>query len=78
MEHCEAIRRAVEAAGGLTSLGRMIGCSTNRVWNWTATGRPPIKFCPKIEAATGVPCEDLRPDINWAYMRRKLGVEGAK
>jgi DNA-binding transcriptional regulator YdaS (Cro superfamily) len=68
----DALRRAIESAGGLTKLGELIGCSNQRVWNWTAAGRAPVKMCPKIEAATGVPCEELRPDINWSYMRQKL------
>jgi DNA-binding transcriptional regulator YdaS (Cro superfamily) len=68
----DALRRAIEVAGGLTKLGELIGCSNQRVWNWTSAGRAPVKMCPKIEAATGVPCEELRPDINWSYMRQKL------
>jgi DNA-binding transcriptional regulator YdaS (Cro superfamily) len=68
----DALRRAIEAAGGLTKLGGLIGCSNQRVWNWTAAGRAPVKMCPRIEMATGVPCEELRPDINWGYMRQKL------
>jgi DNA-binding transcriptional regulator YdaS (Cro superfamily) len=50
----------------------MIDCSIQQVWNWTVSGRAPVSACPKIEAATGVPCEELRPDINWDYMRKKL------
>jgi DNA-binding transcriptional regulator YdaS (Cro superfamily) len=68
----DALRRAIEAAGGQTKLSALLGCSQQRVWNWTVAGRAPVKMCPKIEAATGVPCEELRPDINWGYMRQKL------
>jgi DNA-binding transcriptional regulator YdaS (Cro superfamily) len=39
---------------------------------WANRRRVPAKFCLKIEAATGVPCEELRPDINWMYMRERL------
>jgi DNA-binding transcriptional regulator YdaS (Cro superfamily) len=68
----DALRRAIEVAGGLAKLGRMIDCSIQQVWNWTVSGRAPVSACPKIEAATGVPCEELRPEINWEYMRKKL------
>ncbi len=72
----EALRRAIEAAGGLAKLGRAVGASTQQVWNWKSKGRVPISACPKIEAATGVRCEELRPDINWDYMRQKLAGGG--
>ena len=34
--------------------------------------RVPAEYCPAIERATGgaVRCEDLRPDVDWAYLRR--------
>jgi DNA-binding transcriptional regulator YdaS (Cro superfamily) len=70
----DALSLAIEIAGGLTKLGKMIGCTKQRVWNWTAIGLAPVKICPKIEAVTGVRCEELRPDINWDYMRQKLAV----
>jgi DNA-binding transcriptional regulator YdaS (Cro superfamily) len=72
MQQADAIRRAIDSVGGLTELGEILGCTPQRIWNWTARGRPPVKVCPKIEAATGVPCEELRPDINWGYMRQKI------
>lgn len=32
---------------------------------------PPIEWCIPVEKATGglVPCEELRPDIDWSYLR---------
>jgi DNA-binding transcriptional regulator YdaS (Cro superfamily) len=75
MQPTDAVRRAIKAAGSQRKLGLLIGCTPQRIWNWTNRGRVPVKFCLKIEAATGVPCEELRPDINWEYMRQKLGGE---
>jgi DNA-binding transcriptional regulator YdaS (Cro superfamily) len=36
---------------------------------WKARGRVPAEHCPSIEAATGIRCEDLRPDVNWSVLR---------
>lgn len=34
---------------------------------------PPIEWCIPIEKVTGglVRCEELRPDIDWSYLREK-------
>uniref|UniRef100_UPI003F7EEC5E YdaS family helix-turn-helix protein n=1 Tax=Xanthomonas sp. 0924 TaxID=2835534 RepID=UPI003F7EEC5E len=66
------IDQAVECAGGQAALARMI--STERrlfrqghVWDWvnkTPLGPPP-DACPLIEAATGISCDLLRPDLRW-------------
>lgn len=34
--------------------------------------RVPAERCPDIERATlgAVKCEELRPDVNWAYLRK--------
>lgn len=40
------------------------------VYQWTKT-RVPSDYCPDIEAITGVRCEELRPDVNWAVLRTK-------
>jgi DNA-binding transcriptional regulator YdaS (Cro superfamily) len=31
----------------------------------------PADFCPDIEAISGVPCERLRPEVNWGVLRNK-------
>jgi DNA-binding transcriptional regulator YdaS (Cro superfamily) len=71
-ETTKALRRAMEKVGGPTELGKRIGCSAQRICNWAARGTLPVEYCPKIEEATGVTCEELRPDVNWTYMRRKI------
>lgn len=60
-----AIARAVELAGGQTELARKVGSRQQQVWNWIS-GRPvPDSRCPHVERSTGVPCEELRPDLPW-------------
>jgi DNA-binding transcriptional regulator YdaS (Cro superfamily) len=59
------IQAAIDRAGGQTALALAIKTRQQQVWKW-AKGRPidPEK-APAIERATGIPCEQLRPDINW-------------
>ena len=46
--------------------------SQARVWSWiNRDKRAPSEICPDIEAITGVKCEELRPDVNWAVLRAK-------
>ena len=55
---------AVEAAGGLTALAKAIRVGPTRAGNWYSRGVP-ADYCPAIEQATGVRCEDLRSDVTW-------------
>jgi DNA-binding transcriptional regulator YdaS (Cro superfamily) len=71
-----AIKRAVRIAGGASNLARMMtiygpeGLSRMTVCLWSKPGRRvPAEYCPDIERLTGVPCEELRPDVNWGYLR---------
>ena len=65
-----AIRRAVEAVGGQAALARALDVKPPTVNQWVSGQRPvPTERCPEIEAATGVRCEELRPDVNWAVLR---------
>ena len=70
MSHENPIDKAISAAGGLTELGRLIERSPQVISNWRARGVP-AEHCPAIERAThgAVRCEDLRPDVDWAYLR---------
>jgi DNA-binding transcriptional regulator YdaS (Cro superfamily) len=64
------LNTAITSVGGPSNLARQLGVSPQRVTNWTARGRVPVEMCPPIERLTGVRCEDLRPDIDWAVLRR--------
>ena len=57
------IRRAIEAAGGQTALGRLIGKTQSVIRYWMLIGQPPAEEARAIEKATGIPREELRPDI---------------
>ena len=50
--------------------------ATPTVNQWVKQKRPiPAERCPTIEKATNgaVRCEDLRPDVDWAYLRNSAG-----
>lgn len=64
------IEKAIEIYGGLARLADAIGKSQQALNNWRSRGVP-VGCCPLIERATNgaVRCEDLRPDVDWAYLR---------
>jgi DNA-binding transcriptional regulator YdaS (Cro superfamily) len=59
----EALKEAIQKAGGQTSLARAIGSTQGHVSQWIRRGKVPADKVLKIERATGVPRERLRPDI---------------
>ena len=67
----KALRQAIDGLGGQSILARSIGVVPQVVNNWLARGNVPADHCPAIERATkgAVRCEDLRPDVDWAYLR---------
>ncbi len=73
----QALRRAAEIVGGQAAVASILGYSDRRaVHPWFATDRDfPAEHCPTLEQATrerGQPvlCEELRPDVNWAVLRK--------
>lgn len=58
---------------GLASdLARALGVTPTVVSHWASGERPiPPARCPSIERATSgaVTCEELRPDVDWAFIR---------
>lgn len=73
----EGIEKACHILGGQTALARLMGVATPTVNQWVKQKRPvPIERCPAIERATNgaVRCEDLRPDVDWAYLRGTSAV----
>lgn len=68
----EAIQEACKAVGGQAAMSRRLGVSSPTVNQWTTgTRQIPAERCPEIEKATNgaVTCEDLRPDVDWKYLR---------
>ena len=59
----QAFERAVEIAGGQSSLARAVGVSQPRVWNWLHKSLISPEFVIPVEKATGVSRHELRPDI---------------
>lgn len=79
----ESLQKAVDKAGGQTALAALVGrgVKQSHVWAWLNSVNPdhmpPAEYCPAIEKATGVPCEELRPDIEWAVLRCKCDRDEA-
>lgn len=65
----DALDRAIEIAGGQKALGAACGVWQSAVSNWKVRGSVPAEYCPLIERATGVRCEELRPDVEWSVVR---------
>lgn len=64
------IATAIQIAGGPSKVARLLKCSVQAVCFYRDGKRKlPAHHCPDLEKATGVPCESLRPDVNWAYLR---------
>jgi DNA-binding transcriptional regulator YdaS (Cro superfamily) len=59
----EPLQRAIELAGGLTALARALGIRAPSISEWKRRGRIPANRVLAIEAATGVPRHELRPDL---------------
>jgi len=76
-----ALDRAIEQMT-LAGLCREMGVKYQLVQGWRNKERrfaTPAEYCPAIERATGgkVRCEELRPDIDWAVLRRPIAVHAA-
>ena len=58
-----AIDKACKAAGSQSALARLLQVTPQAVQNWCATGKVPAERVIQIEAASGVPRHELRPDL---------------
>lgn len=65
----DALERAIQKAGSVVALAKGIDAASSAPSMWKKRGRVPAEKCPAIERLTGVPCEDLRPDVDWAVLR---------
>lgn len=61
----DALKRAIDLAGGQKPLADSIGTTQSQVWYWLTRAKKgvPAEFAMAIERATGVPRSELRPDI---------------
>lgn len=60
-----------EERGRAAKLAETLGVSQVTVHQWANKKQVAAERCPEIEKATNgaVRCEDLRPDVDWAYLR---------
>jgi DNA-binding transcriptional regulator YdaS (Cro superfamily) len=68
------IERAARILGSERELAKRLGVTKGAVNQWKLEGRRvPADHCPEIEYLTQgrVRCEQLRPDIRWAVLRRR-------
>ncbi len=67
----DAIKRAVELAGGAAKVAALFNISRISVYEWVHKGRIPAERCPALERANDgqVRCEDMRPDVDWSFLR---------
>ena len=67
-----ALDRAIKIVGNRSALARSLGITPWAVAKWDRNC-PPQSRCLDIEQATGgqVTAEELRPDVNWVYVRKQ-------
>lgn len=67
---CESLDKAIAVYGSQQGLATALGVVPQVVNNWRRRGVP-AERCPSIEKATAgaVTCEELRPDVDWGYLR---------
>jgi DNA-binding transcriptional regulator YdaS (Cro superfamily) len=64
------IVKACAAVGGISRLAGVLRVTPPTVSQWVSGRRQiPAERCPEIEKATGVTCEELRPDVQWGLLR---------
>ena len=67
-----ALQKAISIVGSATALAHHLNITKGAVSQWKDEGRKvPAEYCPAIDRLTNgaVTCEDLRPDVDWAYLR---------
>ena len=68
----EALERAAAILGSQNNLAQALMVSKGAVSQWKEEARRvPAEHCPAIERLTAgaARCEDLRPDMNWEFLR---------
>jgi DNA-binding transcriptional regulator YdaS (Cro superfamily) len=72
MSETQPLTRAIQIVGTLRDLAEQLGVTRAAIWQWRLPNRKvPAEYCPSIERIThgAVTCEELRPDVEWAYLR---------
>lgn len=65
------IEKAFTQLGGQAATSRMFGVSPQAANKWSAQGRVPAEYCPRIEhlLAGAVRCEELNDRVEWDLIR---------
>ena len=65
------IEKAIAQLGGQTATARIFGVSPQATQQWSAQGRVPADYCPRIEhlLAGAVRCEELNDRVEWELIR---------
>lgn len=64
MTNLEALKKAIDLAGGQTKVAKKCNTTQQRVWNWIHRDKKiPAEYVLNIEKLTGVSRHELRPDI---------------
>ena len=79
MQH--PIEKAAGIVGSQSALAAALGVTKAAVWQWKDPARQvPAEHCPVIERITHgeVRCEELRPDVDWGYLRTPMAEPTAQ
>lgn len=66
------IQSAITLCGNASVLANLLGVTPQAVFFWRDKKRRiPAEKCPSIERITAgmIRCEELRPDVEWGYIR---------
>lgn len=65
MNSIDHFKKAVDAVGGQTRMGKLLGVRQQLVGYWlkSAKNGVPAQHCARIEEATGVSAHMIRPDV---------------
>lgn len=72
MNETHPVLKAARIVGSQSAMAVQLGLKKQNIYQWTLPGRKvPAEYCPVIERLTDrqVRCEDLRPDMDWAFIR---------
>lgn len=69
MADMRGLKKAIKEAGGAVKVAGIIGVTRFAVYDYIRRGAVPAEHCPKIEQETGVACERLNKNVDWAAIR---------
>lgn len=72
----DALEKVLLIVGPMHVLAEHLGVTKGAVGQWKLPSRRiPAEYCPTIErlVSGAVRCEEMRPDVDWAYLRAASG-----